>query len=57
MRILQAVPASVLWLKQPGPQAQVNLAARATAPLFDTARFARNIEDLYARILGDRLNG
>ena len=29
---------------------------RATMPLFDTARFARDIEDLYARILADRLN-
>jgi predicted O-linked N-acetylglucosamine transferase (SPINDLY family) len=38
MRILQAVPASVLWLKQPGPQAQVNLAARATASGVDAAR-------------------
>jgi len=25
--------------------------------LFDTARFARNIEDLYARILDDRFSG
>lgn len=30
---------------------------RATAPLFDTARFARNLEALYVRILAERLNG
>lgn len=30
---------------------------RATAPLFDTQRFARNIEAVYARILADRFNG
>lgn len=30
---------------------------RDTAPLFDTARFARNIEALYRRILSDRING
>ncbi|HET7086254.1 MAG TPA: tetratricopeptide repeat protein [Rhizomicrobium sp.] len=30
---------------------------RATAPLFNTERFARNIEEIYARILADRLNG
>lgn len=30
---------------------------RATTPLFDTGRFARNIEDIYARILADRLSG
>jgi len=30
---------------------------RATAPLFDTKRFARAIEQLYARILADRLSG
>jgi len=29
---------------------------RATMPLFDTARFARNIEKLYARVLADRLS-
>ena len=30
---------------------------RATAPLFDTQRFARNIENIYVRILQDRLSG
>jgi predicted O-linked N-acetylglucosamine transferase (SPINDLY family) len=30
---------------------------RDTAPLFDTARFARDIEALYLRILADRVNG
>jgi predicted O-linked N-acetylglucosamine transferase (SPINDLY family) len=30
---------------------------RATAPLFDTKRFARNLEETYARILADRFNG
>jgi predicted O-linked N-acetylglucosamine transferase (SPINDLY family) len=29
---------------------------RATAPLFDTPHFARNIENLYTRILADRLS-
>jgi predicted O-linked N-acetylglucosamine transferase (SPINDLY family) len=30
---------------------------RESAPLFDTARFARNIEALYRRILSDRVSG
>ena len=30
---------------------------RATAPLFDTQRFARNIEEVYLRILADRFSG
>lgn len=38
MRILKAVPGSVLWLKQPSAQAQSNLAARAAALDVDPAR-------------------
>ena len=30
---------------------------RASSPLFDTERFARNIENVYRRILADRLSG
>jgi predicted O-linked N-acetylglucosamine transferase (SPINDLY family) len=38
MRILKAVPGSVLWLKHPPAQAQSNLAARAAALDVDPAR-------------------
>jgi predicted O-linked N-acetylglucosamine transferase (SPINDLY family) len=38
MRILKAVPDSVLWLKQPSPQARINLEARAAGLDVDPAR-------------------
>ena len=30
---------------------------RAATPLFDTKRFARNLEEIYTRILADRFSG
>ena len=38
MRLLKAVPGSVLWLKEPGPVARRNLEARAAAAGIDPAR-------------------
>ncbi len=53
MRILNAVPQSVLWLKQPGTQAQAHLSARAAALEVDPARLIYappvSLEDHLAR--------